>query len=196
MALPRQRMTQAEYLAFERASDVRHEYYNGETYAMAGASGQHNMIVASLIGLLYGQLRQRPCRIFPSDMRVKTPATLLYTYPDIAIICGEAPRYEDDSLDTLLNPSLIVEVLSPSTERYDRGMKFECYRSIPSLQEYLLVAQDRIHVEHYLRQDKKWVLTDLGSPDSELTLPSIECTLRLSDIYEQVSFDTPQEGLE
>ncbi|MBL8152648.1 MAG: Uma2 family endonuclease [Anaerolineae bacterium] len=187
-------MTQDEYLAFERGSDSRHEYFNGETYAMSGASGRHNMIVASLIGLLYAQLRQRPCRIFPSDMRVKTPAPLLYTYPDITVTCGEPPRYEDVSIDTLLNPSLIVEVLSPSTEHYDRGMKFECYRSIPSLREYLLVAQDRIHVEHYLRQNTQWVLTDPGGPDSELALPSIECSLLLSDIYEQVSFDNPQEG--
>ena len=155
MALnPEKTWTPAEYLAFEREQhDAKHEYLDGriipmaETiHGMAGASLAHNRIVSNLVISLGTQMRGRPCDVFSSDMCLHIPATGLYTYPDIAALCDE-PRFEDDQLDVLLNPSLIIEVLSPSTEAYDRGAKFDHYRSIASLQTYLLIAQDRAHVE-------------------------------------------------
>ncbi|MBI5670075.1 MAG: Uma2 family endonuclease [Chloroflexi bacterium] len=184
-------MTPEEYLAFERASNTKHEYINGEVVAMTGASRNHNRIAGSAYAALYAQLRNRPCDIFPSDMRVKT-GDGEYTYPDISIVCGDA-RFEDDVIDTLLNPTVIIEVLSPSTAMYDRGTKFHHYRTIESLQEYVMIAQDSIHIEHYVRQGEHWLLTDIDHPDTVVALPSIDCTLAVSDVYEKVTF-TPEEG--
>ncbi|MBL8152650.1 MAG: Uma2 family endonuclease [Anaerolineae bacterium] len=186
-------MTPDEYLAFERGSDARHEYFNGEIYAMSGASRQHNLITANLSRNLGNQLEDRPCEVYQSDMRVKVSATGLYTYPDIVVVCGE-PELEDLHLDTLLNPTLLIEVMSPSTERYDRGRKSEQYRRIDSLQEYLLVAQDRPHVEQYWRQTQGWLFQDVAGLDSQISLASIGCTLSLQAVYQKVSFDTDSGG--
>lgn len=188
MALAKTFMTPQEYLKFERASDTKHEYYAGEIFAMTGASKNHNRIVISASSALYAQLRQRPCDIFANDMRVKILSTGLYTYPDISIVCA-VPEFEDDEVDTLLNPTVVIEVLSPSTEAYDRGKKFQHYRSIPSLQEYILIAQDSVQIEHYVLRENEWVFIDASTLDGSLTLPSIDCTLRLSDVYEKVEFD-------
>jgi Uma2 family endonuclease len=190
MALPKF-MTPEEYLRFERHSEEKHEYLNGEIFAMTGASENHNLILMSLGSSLYVQLENRPCRVYPSDMRVKTQAKAHYTYPDISVVCGK-PVFEDDTLDTLLNPTVIIEILSPSTERYDRGRKFQYYRTIPSLQEYLLVAQDSIHVEHFVRIGEQWLLTDASTPDTVLALDSIGCTLALRDVYKKATFDNTQ----
>lgn len=185
------RMTEAEYLAFERASEHKHEYLNGEVFAMAGASERHVLICASVMFALYGQFRGR-CRVYVNDMRVKVRPSGLYTYPDITVVCGH-PQLEDNQLDTLLNPMLIVKVLSPSTESYDRGKKFQHYREIESLQEYVLISQDSPRIEHYVRQDHQfWQFTDAKGLDSSIDLPSIGCTLRLADVYEQVSFDSSE----
>lgn len=145
-------MTEAEYLTFERASELKHEFLAGQVFAMTGASKAHNLISGSTYVTLYNQLRGRPCNLFPSDMRVKVTATGLHTYPDLSVVCGEA-QFSDDEFDTLLNPTVIIEVLSPSTERYDRGKKFQHYRELPSLREYVLIAQDSLRVECYLRQE-------------------------------------------
>ena len=193
MALAKTYMTPEEYLKFERASEEKHEYYAGEIFAMSGASKNHNRITGSTSAALYAQLHQRPCDIFSSDMRVKIHSTGLYTYPDISIVCGE-PEFEDSEVDILLNPNVIIEVLSPSTEAYDRGKKFHHYQTIPSLQEYLLIAQDSIHVDHYVSRGNEWVLSNAKTLDSVITLPSIDCTLRLSNVYEKITFDKP-EGL-
>ncbi|MBA3869526.1 MAG: Uma2 family endonuclease [Anaerolineae bacterium] len=190
MAL-RKFITPEEYLRMERGSEEKHEYYNGEIFAMTGASEYHNIIVGSTIASLYTQLRKKPCQIYPSDMRVRIPATGLYTYPDISVVCG-TPEFEDDGLDTLLNPTVIIEVLSSSTEQYDRGKKFQHYRTIASLKEYILIAQDSIRIEHFARREDQWILTDAKTSDSVLSLPSIECTLALSDVYEKVNFDGTQ----
>jgi len=187
-ALPDRVWSVEEYLASERVSEQRHEYLDGAIYAMAGASVAHNLIVGNTLAALHSQLRQRPCQVYPSDMRVKVKPAKLYTYPDLSVICGQ-PQLEDDRHDTLLNPTLIVEVLSPSTGSYDRGKKFQYYRMLPSLREYLLIAQDAVHVEHYLRQtDFQWLLTDLNDLQASLSLPSIGCTLSILDVYEKVSF--------
>jgi Uma2 family endonuclease len=192
MALPQTRVTPEDYLAFERASEEKHEYYAGEIFAMTGASTNHNRIVGSTYAALYAQLRERPCDILANDMRVKVPATGLYTYPDISILCEE-PQFEDSEVDTLLNPTVIIEVLSPSTEAYDRGKKFQHYRTIPSFQEYLLISQDNVRVEHYRRQgNDKWEMADAHTLDATITLPSVNCTLRLSDIYEKAQFNHPE----
>jgi Uma2 family endonuclease len=188
MALPETRVTPAEYLKYERSSQVKHEYYAGEIFAMTGASKNHNRIVTSTLAALYAQLRERPCDVFPGDMRVKPHSGLLYAYPDITVVCG-TPEFEDDEVDTLLNPTVIIEVLSPSTEAYDRGKKFQHYRTIPSFQEYLLIAQDSVRVEHYTLRDNEWILTDASTLDAIITLPSIDCTLSLSDVYEKVDFN-------
>ncbi|HEX2906142.1 MAG TPA: Uma2 family endonuclease [Phototrophicaceae bacterium] len=190
--LPKERpMTPEEYLAFDRASEIKHEYYDGEIVAMTGAKKNHNLVAMSTGAALYSQLRQRPCEIYPSDMRVKT-GDGQYTYPDISLVCGESV-FEDDRDDTLLNPLVIIEILSPSTETYDRGRKFQHYRTLASLQEYLLIAQDSVRVEHYTRQGEQWLLTDATSLDDILTLPSVDCTLALRDVYEKVDFTTEEE---
>ena len=194
MALnPEKIWTPAEYLAFERAqSDAKHEYLDGriipmvETIrSMAGASLAHNRIVSNLVISLGTQMRGRPCDVFSSDMRIHIPTTGLYTYPDIAALCGE-PRFEDDQLDVLLNPDLIIEVLSPSTEAYDRGAKFDHYRSIETLQTYMLIAQDRAHVEQFERQESGWLLTVTKGLEASVRLEAISCELALADVYERV----------
>ncbi len=180
----------AEYLRLERQSSIKHEYYAGEIFAMVGASENHNLIAGNLFATLHQQLRRRECKAFVGDMRVKIDQTGLYTYPDVVALCGAAD-FEDAELDTLLNPTVIVEVLSESTEAHDRGKKFEHYRKIPSLQEYVLISQDRPHVERYFRQaNGAWVLSECSGLEATLPLPSIECTLALADVYEKVELSS------
>ncbi|HEU4324036.1 MAG TPA: Uma2 family endonuclease [Roseiflexaceae bacterium] len=152
-AQPNHSLTEEEYLAFERASTTKHEYYKGRIYAMTGASARHNLITGNTIASLHGQFRRKPCRVYPSDMRVKAQQTGLNTYPDVVIVCGQ-PLFIDDALDTLINPTVIIEILSPSTEWYDRGMKFHHYRTISNLRNYILISQDAYRIEYYRRQDK------------------------------------------
>jgi len=167
----------------------KHEYIDGEIVAMVGASFRHNLIQTRMLAALYARLRGGPCEALPSDLRVAIPALGIYTYPDITVICGE-PRLEDNEHDTLLNPSLIAEILSPSTEGYDRGLKFQRYRLIPTLQEYVLIAQERSTIEHYQRaSDERWILSTYATLDSALPLRSCDCTLALSDIYAGIVFD-------
>jgi Uma2 family endonuclease len=184
------RFTPQEYLALERKSETRNEYYNGEIFAMAGASREHNLIVGNLLRDIGNQLEDRPCESYPSDMRVSIEATGLYTYPDVSVVCGE-PRFQDREVDTLLNPTVIVEVLSPSTEAYDRGDKFRHYRRIDSLREFVLISQDRMMVERYTRRGNDWVLSDLTDPDQVLKLESIGCQIPLDRIYAKITFPEP-----
>ncbi|MFL5538851.1 MAG: Uma2 family endonuclease [Longimicrobiaceae bacterium] len=187
MTLAQPVVTPAEYLALERSAREKSEYINGRIYAMAGTSRVHNRIVANVIIALGNQMRGRPCEAYVSDMRVKVQHTGMYTYPDVVALCGEA-QLEDAELDTLLNPSVIIEVLSPSTESYDRGEKFAHYRRLESLQEYVLVAQVRRRIEHFRREGDHWVLTEISDADGVLPLSSLGCTLALADIYERVEF--------
>lgn len=185
--VPKRLLTRDEYLAQERRADYKSEYYQGETFAMAGASREHNLIVGNLVGEMRNHLKERPCEVYPSDMRVKVSATGLYTYPDVTVVCG-TPEFEDDHSDILLNPTVLVEVLSDSTEAYDRGAKSEQYRKLPSLAEYLLIAQDRVHVEHYVRQpDDGWLLREVAEADSSVALDSIPIVLLVPEIYRQVT---------
>ena len=187
--------TPEQYLSWEREATTKSEYFNGHIYAMAGASRAHNLIAGNVFGELRFQLRGRSCEAYINDMRVKVSPTGLYTYPDVAVVCDE-PRFEGAHLDTLLNPTALVEVLSPSTEAYDRGDKFGHYRRLDSLQEYILVAQDRVRVEHYLRQGEQWLLTELSDIEDVLHLSSIGCDLPLREIYAKVEFSASEESTE
>jgi Uma2 family endonuclease len=184
-------ITPEQYLEIERKAEFKSEYYQGEMFAMAGARWTHNRLVANLIASLHQQLRSRPCQTLPSDMRVQVEATGTYTYPDVSVVCGE-PQFLDETRDTLLNPSLIVEVLSPSTEGFDRGRKFEHYRSVESVGEYLMLASERVSAELYTRQpDGRWLLTFAGRLEDSLDLQSVGVHLALADLYEKVDFPTP-----
>jgi Uma2 family endonuclease len=185
--------TAQQYLDLERAAEHKSEYINGRIYAVAGASRQHNQITFNIAGELRSQLKDRPCLAYASDMRVKISATGLYTYPDIVALCQD-PQFEDTGMDTLINPEVIVEVLSESTEAYDRGEKFAHYRRLPSVSEYLLIAQDQTRVEHYLRQDKQWLLTEFDALNDGVALNTIACHLSLAEIYDKVVFSGPAES--
>ena len=186
--LAEQFITAADYLALERQAETKSEYLNGRIYAMSGASRNHNRITVNLTSTLHAQLKRKPCEPFSGDMRVKVKPTGLYTYPDVVVVCGQA-QFDDSQRDTLLNPTLIVEVLSDSTEAYDRGRKFEHYRKLESLMEYVLIAQHRPHVESYRRQpDQRWVLTESDGLESSLRLDAIDCELALAEIYDKVGF--------
>jgi len=177
-----------QYLAIERAAEERSEYLDGEMVAMTGASRNHSLITGNLVRELGLQLRDRPCEVHSSDLRVQISQTGLHTYPDVVVVCGE-PRFEDEQLDTLLNPTVIVEVLSRTTESYDRGRKFEHYRTLGSLAEYLLVSQDQPRIERFLRQgDGLWLFGDAAGLEAVLTLPSIQCELKLAEVYAKVRF--------
>jgi len=187
---PQQRYTPEEYLALERKAEYKSEYLAGEIFAMSGASRQHNLIAGNVFASLHAQFRNRPCEVYMGDMRVKVSPTGLYTYPDVVALCGE-PQFDDEQKDTLLNPTVIIEVLSPSTEAYDRGSKFGHYRKLTSLVEYLLISQDEPHVEHYVRQaDNQWLLSETSSVQDAVQLPSVNCSLVLAEIYEKVEFGT------
>jgi Uma2 family endonuclease len=181
-------VTPEEYLTFERASPTKHEYFAGAVFAMSGVTRAHSLISGNLFAALHAQLRGRPCEPHASDMRVRVSETGLYTYPDVFVVCGE-PEFEDAEVDTLLNPTLIVEILSPSTEAYDRGDKFAHYRTIPSLREFILVSQDRPRIERFVRQeDDTWLLAETSGLEATVTLAAIRCELRLAEVYERVVF--------
>jgi Uma2 family endonuclease len=181
------RMTEAEYLAFERQSEGKHEYIDGQVIAMVGASRAHNLICVNLLRIISTHLRGKDCEVYSSDMRVKI-ATKKYTYPDVTIVCGEA-QFADDEFDMLLNPTIIIEVLSTTTEAYDRGKKFKSYRQLDSLQEYILVAQDSPLIErHFIQQGGIWSFVEVEGIDSSVELASIACKLPFAEVYERVSF--------
>ena len=180
-------LTPEEYLAWERKAEFKNEYLRGHIVAMSGASYQHTLITMNISGELYIQLKGRACTVHTNDMRVRTSPDTSYFYPDVLVVCDE-PRFEDNAFDTLLNPIVLVEVLSPSTEAYDRGEKFKHYQQLTSLREYILVSQDEVRVEHYRRQETQWKPTEFRSLENVLPLASIECELPLKDIYRQVEF--------
>jgi len=178
-------LTPEQYLEIERQAEFKSVYYQGEMFAMAGAREVHVTIVGNLFAQLHQQVRARPCRAWVADLRVRVSPEL-YTYPDVVVVCGE-PQFLNDTRDTLLNPNLIVEVLSPYTEAYDRGLKFEHYRSLPSVSQYLTVASDRVSAERFTRQPSgAWLLTAVSHLEDSLELESVGCRLALADVYEKV----------
>lgn len=182
-----------EYLAMERDSEIKHQYYRGEIFAMTGTNFQHNSIVSNLLKLLGIHFEESRCRALASEQRVKVDATGLYTYPDVTVLCGE-PQFEDAVFDTLLNPKVIVEVLSDSTEAYDRGRKFSHYRRIEFLEEYVLVSRNEYRVEVFTRQaNGQWVLSDVQGRESSILLRSIDCLLKLNKVYDKVEIPESSE---
>jgi len=185
-AQPNTAMSVEEYLEFERASETKHEYYGGEVLAMAGASYDHNLIVMSTGATLHNQLRGKPCRVLPSDLRIFVPTADIFAYPDLTVVCGQ-PSFGSGTPDTLLNPKVIIEVLSPSTESNDRGKKFQRYRTIESLDEYVLIAQEKSRIEHFVRQaNDLWLFSEAVGLDATLHLPTIGCALTLADVYQEI----------
>jgi len=183
-------VTPDEYLAGERLSESRSEYLDGVVCPMTGASFKHIKVVANLTTELVTQLRGRPCDVLPSEMKVRLPDSRKFFYPDVIVLCGE-PQFHDERTDIILNPLLVIEVLSESTEAFDRGAKFLAYQTLDSLKEYVLVAQDRPVVEQYVRNEGgTWTYTLASGLESSLTLPSVECTLNLSAVYDKVDLDS------
>jgi Uma2 family endonuclease len=184
-AVPKTKLTPAEYLTIEWKAEFKSEFFNGEMFAMAGASKEHCFVKDNLAGELLSQLKG-VCRVVTSDMRVKVDATGLYTYTDI-VIFWEKGQFEDAQGDTLLNPRVVVEVLSDSTEKYDRGAKAAHYRRIPSLQEYVVVAQDRMLVERNVRQqDNNWLLTEFSNPAGMFEFATVPAWVPLAEVYRDV----------
>ncbi len=180
--------TPEEYLALEEKADYKSEYFNGEIFAMAGGSYNHNVIAGNINAALNQYAESKPCVAFISDMRVLVKANGLYTYPDAILVCGQV-EFAEGRNDTLTNPLIIVEVLSKSTRDYDRGFKFESYRLIETLQDYLLIDQERVHVEYFHKlEDGRWVLIETNLPEAELTLQAINFTLPISHIYHKVDW--------
>jgi Uma2 family endonuclease len=181
-------VTPQAYLEAERRAQTKSEYLDGQVFAMAGASPDHVLIVGNLVTALNIQLRSRPCRVFASDMRVTVSATGLYTYPDALVVCGPL-AYDDERKDTLTNPNVIIEVLSPSTEAYDRGEKFDHYQNLSSLTDYILVAQDRPYIDHFVRAgDRDWQRREANRLEDAIAVGSIDCTLTLAEIYAKVAW--------
>jgi Uma2 family endonuclease len=184
------RLTVEEYLAFEEKSEIRHEFFNGEIFAMAGRTFNHSIIATNLIAHLRDLVKSRGCVVSNADLRIKVEATGLLTYPDAGVICG-APQLDYRPADTLTNPTLIAEVLSPSTESYDRGVKFEHYRQIPSLTTFLLVRQDAPQIEQYVRETQfKWEYRTATGLDATMELPALGVTLSLSEIFGGIQFES------
>jgi Uma2 family endonuclease len=188
-------VTVEEYLATERVSEVRHEYFDGDVFAMTPAPSEHNLIGANVSCELSGALRTKPCRVYGGNQRVKVAATGLYTYPDVTVVCG-GPEFDDDSRTTVLNPVVIVEVLSESTEAYDRGVKFAHYLRLDSLREYVLIASHRRRIERFTRQPgaQEWFYASCGEPDGSLTLPSVGCVLTMAEVYLNVDLPEGEPG--
>jgi Uma2 family endonuclease len=209
MSLPQSqpRYTVEEYLAAERDSEERHEYLDGQVYAMAGESPEHGTICTNISGQLYSQLRGKPCQVFSKDMKVwsgpkpesRYDTKGLYSYPDLVVVCGEL-HFHDEHRDVLLNPVVIIEVLSPSTEAFDRGEKWARYQTwLPSLTHYILVSQSKPQLEHYLRRPNgEWVYSLVRDLEENLRLSAIDCTLRLTEVYDRVVFppESPEDRQE
>ena len=184
---PKTFLTPEEYLAIERKAEYKSEYSNGEMFALARSNRNHSLIAGNIAAQLGRQLKDSPSEVYISSMRLKIPLTAIYTYPDVSVV-SEGPKFEDEHFDTLLNPTVLVEVLSPSTESYDRGKKSCNYRTIESLAEYLLVSQDEYRVEQYSKQpDGRWLLTDARPLEGIVDLASIQCVLKLKDVYGKVA---------
>ena len=182
------RLTPEQYLELERASEFRSEYYNGRMYAMSDASHAHVIITSNLSGELRAALKKHPCTVGTSDFRVRVSPSGLYAYPDVVVVCGD-PKFADGGTDTLLNPVLLIEVLSPSTEAYDRGFKSAQYRMLESVKEYALVSQSEPRVEIFRRQPSRdWLLSESFGLDAVCRFESLQCTVALAEIYDKVTF--------
>lgn len=187
------RYTLEEYFELERKSEERFEYWNGEIFSMSGVTPEHAQLEVNFISRLNSRLTGKGCRVFPANIRIKVPSAPPYRYADISALCGEAKFEEIGGIRSLTNPALIIEILSGSTEAYDRGDKFTHYKSIPSFREYLLVAQHRPHITHFVRQaDGSWIYNEYNDLAAVVKLASLNCELAMSEVYENVSFASDQ----
>jgi Uma2 family endonuclease len=187
---PKHRYTLEEYLALERESEVKYEYWDGEIFAMSGGTLAHDVIMVNTGNHLQALLMDKSCRFFSNNMQIKVPAAPPYRYADGSVVCGKIEVERFNGADLLINPVLIIEVLSPSTEAYDRGDKFTYYKSIPSFREYLLIAQHRPHITHYVKSENgKWDYEEANDLDATIYLTTLECTLALSEVYANVEFN-------
>ena len=194
-ANPQQRYTLEEYFELERRSEERFEFWNGEVFSMSGVSAEHDQIESNLHFHLRTKLTGRNCRVFLANMRIKVPTAPPYRYPDLSALCGEAQYEKIGGIDALTNPSLIVEVLSPSTEAYDWGEKFLRYKSIPSFSEYLLVAQHQPLVTQFVKQSSgDWIRYDFADLSDNVKLHSLNCEMNLSEIYQDINFAAEAES--
>jgi len=190
---PNQRYTPEEYLRLEREATERHQYFEGEIFALAGGSPEHSLIISKINGELRNHLKGSPYRVYDSNLRVRIPKTTLYTYPDVTVVCGPL-QFDplDTRRETVLNPTLIVEVLSETSEAYDRGGKFQKYRSIESFREYVLVSQDVAGIETFFRRsDGTWLYSPAAGLEAQIRLHSLEITLSLAELYRGVTFPPP-----
>ena len=188
-AHPKRKYNLEEYFELERSTNERFEYWNGDVYSMSGVSENHARIETNSVTLLSNNLRERPCRVFPANMRIKVPSLPPYRYGDVSALCGQPIFEKIGGVGALTNPVLIIEVLSDSTEAYDRGDKFTHYKSIPTLREYLLIAQHRPHITQYVKQeDGSWGYREVNDLSASLHLPSVDCVLDLSEVYRDVTF--------
>lgn len=185
------KLTAAEYLAREEKADRRSEFFDGDVFAMAGASREHNAITRNLTAELHMRLRDGPCQVFVADQRVKVSRTGLYTYPDVLVVCG-TPEYAPESRNTLTNPRVVIEVLSDDTERYDRTTKFRHYKKLPSVMEYVLVSQTEPLVERFVRADDgRWPQDDVVGLDAVLALATVPAEVPMAEVYRGVEFPPP-----
>lgn len=190
-ALPQKKyISEEDYLTMEAVSPVKHEYFDGEIFQMAGASERHNNVAGNIYSELHSQLKKRTCKVYQNDMRLYIEKEGIYVYPDVLVVCGKPEIKKYKGLDNILNPILIIEVLSESTADYDKSTKFEQYRTIESFREYLLVSQHAKQIIRYTKQsDGSWNLMDFIGDKTEIELVSIECTLTMDDIYDKVEFE-------
>ncbi len=186
--------TPEQYLEMERKADFKSEYWYGHIYplggivGMAGAGEAHNLIVTNVVRELSIQLKGRPCRTYPSDMKVEVGPDAMFVYPDVSVVCGE-PRFHDDRRDMVQNPTMVVEVLSPATEKYDRGAKSAKYRVLESVTDYILISATEVRIEHYVRQpDDRWLLTDFTDDQQTVPITSLGCELKVVEVYDRVEF--------
>lgn len=183
------KISEKEYLEIERKAEFKSEYYNGEMFSLAGASLEHNRISKNITKTLNNQLNNKPCESFQSDLKIKEQSSGVFTYPDIVVVCGE-PEFYDKEKDTIVNPIVLMEVLSPSTEGYDRGFKFELYRKIKSLKAYVIISQKQVSIEYYTRNsDESWNLKEYNDKNQSIEIKSIDCLLDLNEVYYNVKFD-------
>jgi Uma2 family endonuclease len=194
VAIPKERFTLEEYIEFDKNSEERWEHFDGVVVSMSGGTLIYNRITVNLLTSLRSKALARGCEVLPADMRIKVPKAPPYRYADVVVVCGEPVIESIQGLDVLVNPRLIIEILSDSSEAYDRGKKFVSYQSIDSFEEYLLVTQDKPYVTHYARQaDGSWLRSDIEGTESEIELVTIPCRIKLSEIYAFVEFSTPEE---
>jgi Uma2 family endonuclease len=196
-AIPKQKLTIEEYIEFDKNSEGKWEYFDGEVFDMAGGSLNHNQLASNASRALGNKLETKGCRVLPSDMRIKVPLALPYRYPDVVVVCGDPVIETIQGQELLINPRLIIEVLSASTKAYDFDLKFTAYQSIESFQEYLLIAQDRPHVTQYVRQlDRQWLRRDIAGMDATIKLATVECELAFTEIYRLVKFSSAESGIQ